>query len=111
MYDLFVSRALFSQVFIALVIGLLAGVASSRMYKISWNKDEAKVIGRIDIYGFIVLVAFMIFELNRGWIAQLIVGSEAFGSIGLVLIASALFGRIIGTSKKILRVLSDNKII
>lgn len=111
LYELFVSRTLFSQVLIALIIGLAAGFVSSRMYKISWNKDEAKVVGRIDIYGVVVLVLFVVFELNRDHIASLFSGSETLGSISLVLITAALLGRIIGTAKRILRVLKDEKII
>jgi hypothetical protein len=110
-YELFISHTLFSQVLIALAIGLAAGFISSRMYKISWDKNSAKVVGRIDIYGVIVLVLFAIFELNRTWIADLFSGGEALGSIGLVLITTALLGRILGTSRKILQVLSAEKII
>lgn len=111
LYDVVISRALFSQVLLALIIGLAAGLISARMYKISWDKGEAKVVGRIDIYGLIVLVLFALFELNRNHIAELFSGSETLGSIGFVLITSALLGRILGTSRKILRVLADEKII
>ncbi len=111
LYDVIVSGALFSQVLVALLIGLVAGVISARMYKISWSKDEAKVVGRIDIYGFVVLVLFILFELNRNWIAHFFSSGEALGSISLVLVTSALFGRILGTSKKILKILTDEKII
>jgi len=110
-YELFVTRALFSQVLIALIIGLAAGFISARMYKISWDKDSAKVVGRIDIYGVIVLVLFILFELNRNWIADLFSDGEALGSIGFVLITTALLGRILGTARRILQVLSAEKII
>ena len=109
-YELFVSHTLFSQVFIALIIGFTTGLISSRMYKISWDRDEAKVVGRIDTYGVIVLILFILFELNRNWIAGLFSGSEVLGSVGFVLMTSALLGRIFGTSRKILHVLSDEKI-
>lgn len=111
LYDLIVSRALFSQVLVAFVIGLTAGLISARMYKISWSEDEAKVVGRIDMYGVIVLILFALFELNRNGIAHLFSDGEALGSIGFVLITSALLGRILGTSRKILRVLGDEGII
>lgn len=110
-YEVFVSRALFSQVIVALIIGLTAGYISSRMYRISWNKDEAKVVGRIDIYGGIILALFVVFELDRNWIAGLFSSGEVLGSISLVLMTSTLFGRILGTSRKILRVLHDEEII
>ena len=111
LYQLVVSQAIFWQVLLAIVIGLAAGLISSRMYKISWNKHEATVVGRIDIYGIAVLVLFALFELNRNTIADTFVNGPSLGSIGLVMVTSALFGRILGTSRKILRVLRDEKII
>jgi hypothetical protein len=111
LYNVIIAQAIFYQVVLAILIGLVAGVISARMYKITWDKNEEKVVGRIDIYGVIVLVLFILFELNRGIIADLFVNGESLGSISLVLITSALFGRILGTSKKILRVLADEMII
>jgi hypothetical protein len=110
-YDVIIAQAIFYQVIIAVIIGLAAGVVSSRMYKITWDEHEDEVVGRIDIYGVIVLVLFALFELNRSSIAHLFAGGASVGSIGFVLITSALFGRISGTSRKILRVLMDQEII
>jgi uncharacterized membrane protein len=110
-YNLVISQAIFWQVILAIIIGLVAGLASSRMYKISWDEDEAEVIGKIDIYGVVVLVLFALFELNRTRVAELFASGATIGSIGLVLITSALFGRILGTSKKIIQVLEQEKII
>jgi uncharacterized integral membrane protein len=81
------------------------------MYKITWDKHEAEVVGRIDIYGITVLVLFALFELNRNTIASTYVHGPSLGAIGFVLLTSALFGRILGTSRKILRILADEKII
>ncbi|MEO5950595.1 MAG: hypothetical protein ABIQ04_04060 [Candidatus Saccharimonadales bacterium] len=111
MYNLVIAQTTFWQVILAILIGLTAGIISARMYKISWSEDESKVIGRIDIYGGIVLVLFVVFELNRTRIAEIFSSGDSIGSIGLVLITSALFGRILGTSKKILHVLESEKII
>jgi len=110
-YSVVVSQAIFWQVLLAIIIGVLAGVVSARMYKITWNKHEAEVIGRIDIYGAVVLVLFIIFELNRTQIAQIFSSGESIGAIGLVLITGALFGRIFGTARRILQVLEEEKII
>lgn len=111
LYDLIIARTIFSQVLIAMIIGLVAGIVSARMYKITWDSDEAEVVGRIDAYGVVVLVLFILFELNRNRIAELFAGGASLGSIGFVLITSALFGRIFGTARSILRVLNDEKII
>ena len=111
LYQVIAAQAIFWQVILALAIGLVAGLISARMYKITWDRHEAEVVGRIDIYGIAVLVLFAIFELNRNVIAGTFVHGPSLGSIGFVMITSALFGRILGTSKKILRVLIDEKII
>jgi uncharacterized membrane protein len=111
LYQVIIAQAIFWQVLLSLVIGLTAGLISARMYKITWNKHEAEVVGRIDIYGVIVLVLFALFELNRNTIAGTYVHGPSLGAIGFVLITSALFGRILGTSRKILRVLKTEKII
>ncbi len=110
-YKLFVAGPNVFQVVVAVVIGLTAGLISSRMYKISWSKDEAKVVGRIDIYGLVVLVLFSLFEFNKDHIAHLFANGAIVGTISLVLLTSALFGRVLGTAKKILRVLREERII
>jgi hypothetical protein len=110
-YNVVVSQAIFWQVALAVAIGLAAGVVSARMYKITWSKHEAQVIGRMDVYGVVVLVLFIIFELNREHVARLFVSGESIGSIALVLVTAALYGRILGTSRQILRVLEKEGII
>ena len=111
LYQIVISQAIFWQVLLSIIIGLLAGLVSARMYKITWNKHEAEVVGRIDVYGIAVLLLFVLFELNRNTIAATYVHGPSLGSIGFVMLTSALFGRILGTSRKILRVLRDEKII
>ena len=107
LYTVTVSQAIFWQVVLAIIIGVIVGFISSRMYKISWNSNEAKVIGRIDAYGVVVLLLFAAFELNREAIAALFTSGESTGVIGLVLITSALFGRILGTTRSILQILKS----
>lgn len=111
LYNLVISQAIFWQVLVAIVIGVIAGFISARMYKISWNHDEAEVIGKIDIYGAIVLAAFILFEVNRTRIASLFASGDSIGSITLVLVTSALLGRLLGTSRRIIHVIQEERII
>jgi uncharacterized membrane protein len=110
-YNVVVTQAVFWQVMLAIIIGLTAGIISTRMYKITWSRHEAQVIGRMDGYGAAVLVLFIVFELNRNAIAQLFVSGEQIGTIALVLMTSALYGRILGTGRTILKVLNQQGII
>lgn len=108
-YSIINAHAIIWQVVLGLAIGIAAGLVSSRMYKISWDNDEAKVIGRIDIYGVIVLVLFITFELNRNNIANLFASKGSLGAIGLTMITGALFGRIIGTSGRIIHIVRSQQ--
>ncbi len=110
-YNVIVTQAVFWQVMLAIIIGLAAGVISTRMYKITWSHHEAQVIGRMDVYGVVVLILFILFELNRSNIAALFVSGEQVGTIALVLMTSALYGRILGTAKRILRILEQEGIV
>lgn len=104
LYSAINSHAVLWQILLGLAIGVIAGVISSRMYKITWDENEAEVIGKIDIYGAVILILFILFEVNRNSIAMLFASGESFGSVGLTLITGALFGRIFGTSRKILSI-------
>lgn len=110
-YSATVSNAIFWQLAMGFIIGIIAGAISSRMYKISWDKDEAKVVGKIDIYGVVILVLFVLFELNRDHIARLFASGESLGAIGLTLITGALLGRILGTAQQIVRILISENIV
>ena len=101
-YHLSTTHVVWWQVGLCVVIGLAVGFASSRMMKIDWDRDEEKVVGRIDIYGAIILVLFIIFELSRSKVVGLFADSESIGTLSLLLLAFTLYGRIIGMSKKIL---------
>jgi hypothetical protein len=111
MYSAIASNAIFWQVLLGFAIGIAAGIISARMYKITWDKNEAQVVGRIDIYGVIILVLFIAFELNRDRIAILFSSDGSLGTIGLTLITGALFGRIFGTAGKIIKTLQSENII
>jgi hypothetical protein len=92
----------------ALVIGIAAGVLLSRMFNVSWDKDAEKVVSRIDVYGGILLVVYIIFELSgedliRHWFN----GSEVLTLI-LSLAGGAVLGRGLGMAGKMFSVLRSN---
>ncbi len=108
-YSAINSHAILWQVLVGFALGIIVGLVSSRMYKISWDEGEAKVIGRIDIYGVIVLVLFIVFELNRNNVARLFASGESLTAVGLTLITGALLGRVFGTSRQIVRIARSRK--
>jgi hypothetical protein len=93
---------------LALAIGIVVGVLLSRMFNVSWDKDAAKVVSRIDMYGAILLVAYVIFELfSKNLIRQLFSGPEVL-TIILSLAGGVVLGRGLGMARKIFQVLRAN---
>jgi hypothetical protein len=105
MYRTFVSGGSFVYPVLALVIGLVIGALLSRMYIVSWDKDAAKVVSRMDIYGTMLLIVYIIFEISgEHFIRQWFSGPEVL-TIILSLAGGAVLGRGIGMGRKMLQIL------
>ncbi len=93
---------------VAFAIGLGVGALLSRMFTVSWDKDAEKVVSRMDIYGTILLIVYIIFELfGEHLIEQWFSGPEVLTVI-LSLAGGAVLGRGLGMSRKMLQVLREN---
>ena len=94
--------------FLALVIGLAAGILFSQMFHVSWDKDAEKVVSRIDAYGIILIVVYIIFELfGESLIRRWFSGPEVLTVI-LALAGGAVLGRGLGMARKMFQVLREN---
>jgi uncharacterized membrane protein YraQ (UPF0718 family) len=93
---------------IALIIGIVIGIFLSRMFKVSWDTNAEKVVSRIDIYGTILLIVYIIVEISgedliRHWFS----GPEVL-TIILAVAGGAVLGRGIGIGRKMLQVLREH---
>ncbi len=88
----------------SIVIGLGVGFISSRMLRISWDSEQSKVIGKMDIYGVIILILFIAFELLRGKLAGLFVSGDAISSASFLILTFAIYGRLVAMSSKIVAI-------
>jgi hypothetical protein len=95
---------------IALLIGILIGMVTSRMYHISWDKNAKKVISRLDIYGIIILILYVFLEIFRERIVGFVTHDFEVGTIGFAILAGIMFGRVLGTRGKIIKVLNDQRV-
>jgi hypothetical protein len=108
MYRLFVDKEDALYALLAFALGAGVGIVVSRMYKIWWDTDAAKVASRLDIYGVILLVAYVIFEITgEHYIRQIFAGPMILTMI-LALSGGAVLGRGIGIGRKMLSVLRAN---
>ena len=90
------------QTILSLAIGLIVGLVSSRMLHISWDHEQEKVIGKMDIYGVVILILFIAFELFRSQLAGLFVSGDAISSASFLILTFAIYGRLVGMSSKII---------
>lgn len=95
---------------LGMAIGIILGVITSRMYNISWSHDMKKVIGRLDLFGIIILIFYLAIELSRDKIIAYFTNDFEVVTIGFAVLAGIMLGRVIGTRGKILQVLKEQEI-
>ena len=107
-YRLFVDQEDIWYALLAFVIGTVVGIVVSRMYKIWWDTDAQKVASRLDIYGILLLVTYIAFELlGENYIRMIFAGPMILTMI-LALSGGAVLGRGIGIGRTMIRVLRAN---
>ncbi|MBW4061050.1 hypothetical protein HJC99_00550 [Candidatus Saccharibacteria bacterium] len=110
-YDIIRDHASIWQVGLGLLAGMGVGLISARIYKISWNDESQHAASNIDIYGVIVLVLYVAFDLSRNHIVHLFTSSQSVPAITLALLAGAMYGRVFGTGRKIMQVLREQQVL
>lgn len=90
------------------LLATIVGILLSRIFKISWHEEKSKVIAKLDTTGAILLVFYILFEVNRKWFFGYWLKGETVNVFGLIVLSGLLLGRFLGTSIKIKRVLTEN---
>lgn len=97
-------------VLLGLIVGILVGNVFTRIYKITWDDEGGNVIQRMDIFGIVLIIFYIAFDLSREHLVEIFVHGGSVASISLALLAGALYGRVLGSIKVIKRVIRDEKI-
>lgn len=95
----------------SVTIGSLIGIITSRMYHISWNHDAKKVMARIDTFGVIILVCYIISSIFRHFIIDYYVHGPTVGAVTFSFLAGTMLGRVLGTRGKIMQVLHEQGLL
>lgn len=94
-----------------LLVGLGIGWIIARMFRITWDKDLQKVVNRLDRFGVIVIVLYIVFSLlRRMLLSDFLQGNQLLGT-SLALASGIMIGRLFGIGQKIIRVLRQEGII
>lgn len=91
-------------VVIFLVVGLVVGAIASRMFRLSWDADSGRVVGRIDTVGVVVLVLYLAFSIFRGRLVGLWFEAPVVGVASLAVLAGVMAGQVLTTRRGVIRV-------
>lgn len=92
---------------LGLIAGISVGILLSRMYEISWDHGGQRATYRIDIIGGIVLVLYVLFSFFRSNLVGFFVQGQSVAAISMAVLAGGMFGRVLGSGRMIVRVLSS----
>lgn len=96
---------------IGVVIGIGIGFIASRIHKISWDVQASKVIARIDAFGFVVLVLYILFEIFREKIVGRFVEDGEVTVTSFSILAGLMYGRVLGIRGNVVRVLEEKDLL
>ena len=96
---------------LALVGGGAVGWFTSRIFHLSWSHDGQHVVGQIDKIGWLVLAAYIIFEIARVMFFDSVLHVGVTGTaITFAFVSAALCSRVLGLRGRIMRILEEENI-
>lgn len=96
---------------VGVVIGLAIGFAASRIHKISWDEKVSKAIARVDAFGVVVLILYILFEIFREKIVGRFVDEADVTVTSFSILAGMMYGRVLGIRGNVVRVLEKRDIL
>lgn len=96
--------------FIGILAGIIIGIITARMFHISWDKDANRVVGRLDIYGIIILIGYIAFALFRNQLVSYFTHGTEITGVTFAVLAGIMFGRVLGMRGKIMQILKNENL-
>ena len=107
-YQMFIDQVSIVYTLLSAVIGLGIGAITSRIFKITWDHGAQKVISQFDAFGIVILVCYVILEINRKAVFGYFVHDRSVVAISLAFITGVMIGRVVGIRTKINQQLKEN---
>ena len=92
------------------LLGYTIGTLTGRVFKIRWNKKDKKVIARIDVLGFFILIPYLIFTFYRDQILENWLHGVLLTAFTFSLLAGIMLGRVVYLFSHIKKTLGDRGI-
>lgn len=92
-------------------IGLLIGFIASRIHKVRWDETASKAIAKVDTFGAIILVLYILFEIFRRKIVGQFVDEANVTVTSFSILAGLMYGRVLGIRGSVKRLLEEKDIV
>ena len=96
---------------VGLLAGVIIGILASRILKITWDAGASQVVSRFDTIGITILVAYIIFEVNRERIVGQFVSDTSVVSVSFAVLAGLMYGRVLGIRGKIRKIFKEEGVV
>jgi site-specific recombinase len=98
-------------VFGGVILGVLIGIAASRMFLLKWHADTRKVIMSMDKLGFLVIGAYIVFRIFSKQLLGNFVHGEELTVTTFGLLAGIMLGRFLSLATNVRKILLREGII
>jgi hypothetical protein len=107
LFDIFTGVMPLLVALIGLVIGGGMGILASRMFHLSWDRDGRKIVSRMDVFGIVILVLYVLTSLFRRLVIGYFVHGPAITGMTFDILTGVMFGRVLGMRGRIIRILKE----
>lgn len=90
---------------VGILIGLIVGTIVSRMYNLSWDEEDHRVIGEIDSIGVIILLGYLIWEFSKSQFLGYWVEGNTLFAIIIGITAGSMLARICSNKRNMEQIL------
>lgn len=105
LFDVAKGEVVFWLAGVGVIVGCVIGLFASRMFHISWNMQDSKIVSRFDKFGIIILILYGLFSFERRAVLGLFVHGQGLAAFSLSVVAGTMFGRAVGTGRAIRKLL------
>lgn len=95
---------------VGVLIGCGIGFISARMFHLSWDHDGQKIVSKLDSFGVIILVLYIISAFFRRMLIGYFVHGPAVGGVSISIVTGIMIGRVLGTRGRIIQLLREQHI-
>lgn len=110
LYEIMAGIVTFPLAILGILIGIFLGFITARMFHLSWDENAKKIVSRLDVFGGVILVFYLIFALLRGKIVEYFIHGPAVGGVSLSIVTGIMIGRVFGTRGKIMKIFKEQHI-